>query len=153
MKYKSCAILLLRIAVGVVFVYHGWDKIQNMADYQGFFNTIGLGSWLAFVAYVELLAGVALIIGFNTRIAAMLGLIVMLVAIMKVHWMHGFNSMQGGYEYAFVLCLNFIALMILGSGRHSTDAMYGTCLLSKMGYCKKDGTCEVDHNSKKCDCC
>ncbi len=154
MKYKSCAILLLRIAVGVVFVYHGWMKVGDMNATVAMFGSMGISSfWTYIVAYTELLGGLALIVGFNTRIAAALGLIVMLVAIMKVHWANGFNSMHGGYEYAFVLCLNFIALMMVGGGRHSVDSMYDTSLLSKMGYAKNEGACDVNHNGKKCECC
>lgn len=152
MKYKGCALMLLRIAVGVVFVYHGWSKFSNMEGTIMFFSGIGLSSFWAYVAtYVELLGGIAILVGFNTRIAAMLGAVIMLVAIAKVHWPHGFNGAAGGYEYQFVLLLNFIALAIMGGGRHSVDAMYGTCMIGNkcdMG----DNNC-CDKKGKNCECC
>lgn len=154
MKYKGCALMLLRLAVGAVFVYHGWAKVQNMDATLAMFAGMGISSFFTYVAaYVELLGGAALILGFNTRLAAALGFVVMTVALFKVHWANGFNIMQGGYEYAMVLLANFAALFIMGGGPHSADAMYGTCWGDKMGWCKCD-TCDCgDKKGNKCNCC
>ena len=145
--------MLIRIAVGVVFVYHGWAKVQDMNATVTMFAGMGISSfWTYVAAYTELLGGIALLVGFNTRIAAALGVIVMSVAIYKVHGANGFNIMKGGYEYAFVLILNFLALIILGGGKHSVDAMMGTDMVANSGLCQKS-TCDCHKNSKKCECC
>ncbi len=152
MKYKGCALMLLRIAVGVVFVYHGWIKFDNMVGTIGFFSGIGLSSFWAYaVTCVELLGGIALIVGFNTRIAAMLGAVIMIVAIAKVHWSNGFSAIGGGYEYQFLLLVNFIVLAIMGAGKHSVDAMYGTCMIGNKCDMGDDNCC--DKKGRNCECC
>jgi uncharacterized membrane protein YphA (DoxX/SURF4 family) len=44
----SCArdlgLLLLRLMIGIVFIYHGWSKVSNIAGTQQYFSTIGLGN-------------------------------------------------------------------------------------------------------------
>ena len=153
MKYKGCALFLIRLAVGVVFVYHGWAKVSDMSNTVAMFSGMGIPAFLTYIAaYTEFLGGIALIVGFNTRIAATLGFIVMSVAFCKVHWANGFNIMHGGYEYAMVLLANFAALVIVGGGRHSMDAMYGTCMLDRVGWCTHE-SCDCKKGDKKCDCC
>lgn len=137
MKYKGYALMLLRIVLAFVFLYHGWAKVGDMTGTVGFFASIGLSPfWTYVAAYVEVIVGVMLLIGWNTRIAATVGGIIMLVAIYKVHWSHGYNSMAGGYEYQLLLLTNLVYLFVVGAGRYSIDDTYGTCMLENSGFIK-----------------
>jgi len=113
-------ILCIRIALGAVFIYHGWAKIGSMEQTIGFFASLGFASFLAyFVAWAELIGGIALVAGFLVRYAGILLSAVMVVAVVKVHLANGFNVATGGYEFALTLLLGSLALIFLGSGAYS----------------------------------
>src|SRR3989344_1804982 len=113
-------ILLLRVALGVVFVYHGCGKVGNMEQTIGFFGSLGFAPWLAyFTAWAETIGGMALIVGIFSRYAGAVLAAVMGVAVVHVHWQNGFSVGQGGYEFALVLLLGSLAVITFGSGRYS----------------------------------
>lgn len=118
------ALLLVRLAVGVVFLYHGWMKLGSMEGTIGFFGTLGFAPWLAYlVAWVETVGGLALIAGFLTRYAGLLLALVALVALVKVHLPNGFLIAGGGYEFILVLLAGSLALFFSGAGRYSLAGM------------------------------
>ena len=70
-EYASWGIAVLRVTVGVLFVLHGLQKFIAMAGSQGYFASIGILGWVAWpVALIELLGGLALILGFWTTWAS-----------------------------------------------------------------------------------
>jgi len=113
-------LLLLRLALGIVFLYHGWGKIGEMESTIAFFTTLGFAPFFAYlVAWVETIGGIALIIGLFTRYVATLLAIVALVALVKVHLPNGFGVSGGGYEFILVLLLGSLALFFSGAGSYS----------------------------------
>lgn len=67
-KNPDLGLLLLRLAVGIIFFVHGWAKFAEMANTIAFFGNLGLPSAVAYlVAAVELIGGLALIIGWVYR--------------------------------------------------------------------------------------
>jgi len=122
---KDLGILLIRIAIGAVFVHAGWLKIQMMDAVVNGFTSSGIPAALAyFVTYVELIGGAALILGVFVRYTGVLLAIIMLVAIGKVHISNGFGLQNGGYEYVFVLLLSSLALVTLGAGAYSLGRLF-----------------------------
>lgn len=118
-------LLLIRVALGVVFLYHGWTKVADMEPVIGFFGTLGFAPWLAYlVAWVETIGGVALIFGVFTRYAAIVLAVVALVALVKVHLPNGFSVSAGGYEFILVLLLGSIALVTMGEGKYSLGRLF-----------------------------
>lgn len=116
---------ILRIAVGLVFVAHGAMKIFVMgpAALAGFFASVGIpfASLNAyFVIAVELVGGVAMIIGLGTRVIAALFAAVMVVAIATVHGAQGF-FLPNGYEYTLVLLAASVTLVLQGAGAFAID--------------------------------
>ncbi len=84
-KYSWCnadsAIVVLRLGVGLVFIYTGWMKVANLSGTASFFATLGFSAfWAYLVSFVELIGGIAIILGVYTRVAAMLLVITMIVA-------------------------------------------------------------------------
>jgi len=73
--------------------------------------------------------GVALILGLLTRPAAMINAMTMLVALFWVHWGNGFFLDTHGIEYALALLSVNVALIFIGGGRYSLDALIETNLL------------------------
>ena len=122
----DAAILILRVAIGIVFCSHGLQKAFGMFSGPGISGVTnmlsGLGFspaalWAYILAYSELLGGLCLLLGLATKYAAGVLLILMVVAILKVHLKHGFFSMDGGFEYPFIIAAACIALILLGTGK------------------------------------
>jgi putative oxidoreductase len=71
-------------------------------------------------AFAEFGCGLAIALGFKTRLAAIPVLFTMFVAIRKAHWKTGFTG-QGGYEMAFLFALIATMLFFTGPGAYSLD--------------------------------
>lgn len=116
----DAGILLIRIAVGLIFLLHGWSKLEGMDNLVAWFATLGFPGFLAyFVAWSEVLGGLALIVGIFVRYVGILLGIIMAVAIIKVHLGKGYSVATGGYEFALVLMLGAFAITTFGAGAYS----------------------------------
>ncbi|MEO8033576.1 MAG: DoxX family protein [Acidobacteriota bacterium] len=130
------ASLVLRVAVGLVFLPHGYTKVFSAggagafaADMPGY----GIPAILGYVAaYSELVCGILLIVGLLTRVDALLLACVMFVAAAVVQGPDALHDTQPGAIRLFVLLRGIelpltllaanIALLLLGPGRYSLDA-------------------------------
>ncbi|OZI13209.1 oxidoreductase [Bacillaceae bacterium SAS-127] len=126
-KKHELGALILRVMLGLTFFIHGLAKFQGgIENIAGWFDSIGIPSFMAYiVAAVELVGGVALILGLGTRIIAGLFVIVMLVAISKVKLAAGFmgNGEMAGYEFDLALMAMSVYLIIAGSSLYSLDQL------------------------------
>ena len=73
----------------------------------------------------EFVGGILVIAGFLTPLAALALIVVMIVAIVKVHLENGFFAASGGYEFNLVLIAVAVALLLAGSGAYGIDAALG----------------------------
>ncbi len=119
-------LLLIRLALGLVFVMHGWQKLAvfGVAGTAGFMASLGLPfptlSAVAVIA-VELIGGLMLVAGAGTRIASALLSFSMLVAVVTAHAASGF-FLPNGYEFALTMAVVSLAVVLTGAGRYSVDA-------------------------------
>lgn len=121
--------LLLRLALGIVFFSHGAQKLLGWFGGYGWSGTMGyltqtvhLASPIAgLVILLEFFAGIALILGFLTRPAALGIALNMLGAAFTVHLPNGFFMDKGGVEYVLVIFLVALFLLINGAGTISID--------------------------------
>jgi putative oxidoreductase len=114
------AALVLRLALGVMFLAHGLTKlfVFTPAGTAQFFTSIGFAGWLAYpVLAFEIIAGVMLVVGLWTRWVAALAAIELFVA-STVHFRNGwaFTNPDGGWEYPVFLAVAAVALALLGGG-------------------------------------
>lgn len=110
-------LLLIRFGLAAVFIVHGLMKFQNMDMTIVFFSGLGLPAFMAYVvAAVETLGGIAMLIGYKSRIAGYLLAIVMAVAIILVKSGAGF---VGGFEFDLMLLLASLGIALSGSGRYA----------------------------------
>ncbi len=116
-KKPDLGLLIIRLAIGVIFVAHGWQKFGNMEATITFFTTISLAPFFAYlVAAVEFLGGIAMILGVWTHLAGLLLAIVMLVAIIILKAKTG---LVGGYELDLILLASALGISMLGPGKHT----------------------------------
>jgi putative oxidoreductase len=126
--------LLLRLTLAVVMFPHGAQKALGWFGGHGFASTIafftraGIPPVLALLVIVtEFLGPLALAIGLLTRVVAFGLICEMLVAIVTVHWPHGFfmnwtGTQQGeGFEYHLLVIGMALTVLIVGAGAWSLD--------------------------------
>jgi putative oxidoreductase len=122
---QPVGLLLLRVALGIIFIWHGYPKLTHPNAMHDFFVQHGLPGYFVTVAGVlEVFGGGLLILGFLTRIAALLLAMEMAAAIWKVHSAGGYMAVHN-YEFPLVLAAACFALATVGAGRASFDyALY-----------------------------
>jgi putative oxidoreductase len=121
----SLGIALVRVIVGIIFVAHGYAKffVFGIDGATGMFAQMGIPApsiTAPLVATLEVAGGIALILGFLTRLAALGLAIDMLGAIFLVRIKGGFFAPNGA-EFEILLCIACIALAIAGPGAVSVD--------------------------------
>ena len=117
-KYKNAdlGLLLLRCAVGIVFVAHGLQKFWALDGTIAFFGALGLPAFFAYViATIEFLGGLSLILGVFSDIAGYLLAIQMVFAIYLVKLSKG---LIGGYELDMTLLAAALSIAMIGPGRY-----------------------------------
>lgn len=133
----SWASLILRIGLGGVMFVHGAQKLLGWFGGHGFEGTMGFFTekmglpWLlAFLVIIgESLGSLGLIVGFLTRFAAAGFIMIMLGAIVTVHWPYGFfmnwsGQQQGeGFEYHLLAITMSAALVVIGGGKWAVDGV------------------------------
>ena len=119
--------LILRLAVGSLFVIHGYPKLARKQREQGgtWMKSIGMpAGMMGFAGVVEFFGGLALLLGLLTPIVATLAALWMLsttwFSISKLK-----KKYAGGYELDVTIVLIAIALALLGSGAFSIDHLLG----------------------------
>ena len=120
-KYGDYAYALLRIVAGFMFSFHGFQKILGvLSDFQ---PPIGSQLWIGGV--IELLGGLAIMLGFRTRLAAFICSGEMAVAYFQYHWKFQlgpafFPTINKG-ELAVLYSFVFLFIATRGGGRWSID--------------------------------
>ena len=130
----SYGILLLRLTFGLTMAAHGSRDLLGTFGGSGLratgetFSRLGFrASLLAALAagLAELGGGVLLATGFLVPLATLAIGVVMLNAIVVVHWRNGFWNLEQGYEYPLLLWATATALAALGGASFSVDRLLG----------------------------
>ncbi len=114
-------LLLLRIAVAVFMLTHGYPKLTRLFSGEEIrfadpFN-LGMTFSLVLVVFAEFLCSILIGIGFGTRLASIPLIVTMLVAAFVAHGPDPF----GKKELALMYLVVYIFLLFTGSGKYSVD--------------------------------
>jgi putative oxidoreductase len=126
--HVSAAALALRLGVAAIVIVHGAIKLAQSggSSWHGVLDE----QTQMIVAWAELGGGIALVLGFLTRLAAAGIIIIQGCAIAMVTGAEfipseltkqGFNFQRPGYEYNFALIVMCLAIILLGSGAFSIN--------------------------------
>ncbi len=122
---------ILRVPLGIVFAAHG---AQKLFGWFGGYGLEGTGQWMASIGFTpgylmallagsaEFFGGLALLLGLLTRPAALATAFTMLMAI-SFHLDNGLFAANNGYEYALILFIASVTLLLQGAGRFSMDQL------------------------------
>jgi len=125
-KYRNEGLLILRIGMGVMFILHGWPKIQGgpalwekVGMATGNFGISFAPVVFGFLAALsEFGGGICLVLGLYTRVAAFFMFITMVVAAtMHLKSGDGLQKASHAIEVASV----FFGLIFIGAGKYSID--------------------------------
>lgn len=124
-QLTETATFLLRVALGIMYLAHSVIlKLMTfgLAGTAGFFVSVGLPGWLAYVTFAaEAVGGVLLILGVQTRWLVLALLPALIGAIIWVHAGNGwvFTAPNGGWEYPAFLIVASVVQFLLGDGAYA----------------------------------
>lgn len=119
---------LIRLVLGVIFLKHGWGKVQGMwgalmhdAEWQfvqfvSFMPILPAWLWAFFATAAEFLGGLAVLVGWRVRWGAFFLAVVMVVALTGVH----LPTMEG-WEKPLALLVMATSLILTGPGHWSME--------------------------------
>ena len=124
------ALLVSRVALGVILLAHGWQKLNEytVAGTAASFAQMGVPAPTAaatFATAVELVGGAALILGLFTPLFALLNVANLIGAFALVHAGNGVFVENGGYELVLALAAGLVVIAVLGGGKLSVDGLIG----------------------------
>jgi len=133
-RFRFLPLLFFRAILAYGFFKPLMMKMHNLDAFAGFLASMNvpfphISAFLAMLAEIGVVFLVS--IGLFTRIFAIPGMIVMLVAIFKVHWVNGFVAANNGFEIPLYYLLMLFALFIMGPGAFSVDGIIKRSWLCK----------------------
>jgi putative oxidoreductase len=120
-KHTETTYALLRIVSGLLFSFHGMQKIFGILTDQA--PPVGSQLWIGGV--IELVCGLLIAVGFQSRLAAFLASGTMAVAYFQFHWKFQMDSnffpgVNHG-ELAAIYCFLFLYIACRGAGKWAAD--------------------------------
>ncbi|CAN5219746.1 DoxX family protein [soil metagenome] len=123
---RDLPLLALRLVLAYGFFGPAMMKLNDIGAIAGWFESMGMPmpTLNAYMATFTEVAGVVLLaLGLATRFITIPLIIVMLVAIITVHWGNGFDAGDNGFEIPLYYIIMLFTLLILGPGKISLDAL------------------------------
>ena len=118
----NAAMLVLRLAMGMLMMFHGYDKLVHFSEKKAvFYNFLNLGSTTSLMLCIlaEFFCALFVAIGLFTRLVTIPLVIVMSIAVFSVHKMDFFIT----GETASLYLAGYLVLLLCGPGRASVDGI------------------------------
>ena len=124
-RASAFILMLLRVAVGSIFIVHGWHEVSDVPGTIGAFRDLGLPAVAAYFAItVEVFGGIGLLLGALTSLSALGPAVAMAFAISFVHGGRTLFADSDGWEYPLLLFLLCVYFAVHGAGAYSVDALF-----------------------------
>lgn len=125
---KDVALLISRVALGIVLLAHGLQKLNEftLEGTTAAFGQMGVpaaGVAAVVVTLVEIIGGAALVLGLLTPVVALVNVITLTGALVIVHAENGVFVQDNGFELVLALAAGLLVVAALGAGRFSIDAL------------------------------
>jgi len=130
----SSGLLVARLALGLLIIGHGSQKLlgwfggYGLAGTAGFFEDLGFRPGRTFVAtaaLTEITSGLLVALGLLGPVGPALMLSVMIVAAVSVHWKNGLFASANGIEVPLLYAVGAVTLALTGLGLFSLDQLLG----------------------------
>ncbi|MCC3381194.1 DoxX family protein [Paenibacillus farraposensis] len=119
---------MMRVTLGILFLAHGIAKFQmGLGNVAGWFSSIGVPGFFGYVvAVIELVGGIALILGLFTRYVSGIFVIMLIGAIFTAKLSGGLmgNGQGAGYELDIAFILVALHLAFAPTTRLSLDFLF-----------------------------
>ena len=116
------ALLILRVVLGVIMIYHGWPKLTDLSGTIEGMAGIGVPAPAVaaiFATIAEVGGGLLMLVGAFTDIAGLMFALDMVGAMIFVHAKNGFSVAKGGMEWPLLLLAAALAIALAGPGRYA----------------------------------
>ncbi|MGH9638421.1 MAG: DoxX family protein [Candidatus Acidiferrales bacterium] len=125
-RLKPLGLLILRVAVGVIFIHYGYPKLfVHPRSTVEWFAHHGFPGYFGYLSGVlELFGGLMLIAGLFTRIAGLLLAVEMAVALWRVHGLLSNPLAVQNYQFPLMMGVAAFALATVGAGVISLDQIF-----------------------------
>lgn len=117
--YSDWALLALRLVLGAILLIHGIPKLRNWKEKTAWFQSVGFKPgwlWGTIAGILEVFGGLALLIGFRTRLAALL-FVLEFVAI--IVWRLLRRDKFSAMELDLVILSSALVLLTVGGGMYA----------------------------------
>ncbi|GAA1482601.1 DoxX family protein [Gordonia sinesedis] len=123
---RSLALFAARVILGIIFIAHGWQKLNQMGidQVQTYFKSQGVPApeiAAYYATWVEFVGGILLILGLLLPLVSVLLIIDMIGAIIYVHADAGFWNTDKGYEWPLALIAGLLAVGFAHAGAAAAD--------------------------------
>lgn len=119
---ENHAYAIFRIVVAVMFFAHGLQKMFGLfGGVDGAGASVVFGNLFWFAGLIEIVVGALVFLGIYTRMAALVGLVEMLVAYFVVHLASGLIPLLNGGELAIMYLVSFLVIFRYGGGKWSLE--------------------------------
>lgn len=125
---NNTLLLLARILLCIIFIWAGYGKLMNLAGTATYFGSMGIpvASIVApLTGLVELIGGLLILVGFQTRYSALVLAIFTVAAALIAHLKLGDTGQTIHLTKNLAIAGGFLALMASGPGAYSVDARKG----------------------------
>jgi putative oxidoreductase len=123
-SFSPQVLSLFRIVFGLMYTVHATQKLFDWPIAAP--GPIPVGAWpFWWAGLIELIAGLLILTGFVTRVAAFVASGEMAFAYFSQHQPAGLWPIENGGELAVLYCFGFFLLVFTGGGAYALDAMRG----------------------------
>ena len=121
-RFQDISMLLGRVFLSLIFIVSGFNKITDYSGTQGYMESMGVPAlMLPLVIILELLGGIAILIGFKTRIVALLFIGFNVISALLFHSDFGDQTQMTMFMKNIAIAGGFLLLFAQGAGAYSID--------------------------------